>query len=110
MAQRTIVELADDLDGSEAHETVSFGLDGVNYKIDLSRDNAARLRDRLAAYVAHGQRTGNAGRRVRTSVASTTDFEQNQQIRIWARQAGLPINDRGRIPAGIIEKFQAAQG
>jgi len=110
MAQRTIVTLADDLDGGDADETVSFGVDGVHYKIDLSEGNATKLRDKLAMFVAHGRRTGGTGRRTRAASTSATDPEQNQRIRTWAREAGFPINDRGRISAEIIDKFHAAQG
>ena len=67
MAQRTILELVDDLDGGKADETVTFALDGVEFVIDLSADNAARLRDTLAEYVGHARRTG--GRKQRGAVA-----------------------------------------
>jgi hypothetical protein len=110
MAQQTIIELVDDLDGGTADETVTFGLDGVDYKIDLSGVNATKLRHELATFIAHGRRTSGAGRRIRVASPSTTDHEQNQQIRAWAREAGFAINDRGRIRAEIIEKFHAAQG
>ena len=56
------VVLADDLDGSEAEETVEFGLDGAFYEIDLSEDNAERLRDALAEYVEHARRSGGRKR------------------------------------------------
>ena len=46
MAQKVMVTLVDDLDGSEAGETVEFGLDGAFYEIDLSEGNAERLRGR----------------------------------------------------------------
>ena len=46
MAQQVNVVLVDDLDGSEAGETVVFGLDGTTYEIDLSEKNAKKLRNR----------------------------------------------------------------
>ena len=63
MAQKVSVELVDDVDGSVAESTVEFGLDGVNYAIDLSTDNAAELRDSLASYLANARRTGGRKRR-----------------------------------------------
>ena len=45
MAQRVNIVLEDDLDGTDADETVTFALDGVGYEIDLSSANAATLRD-----------------------------------------------------------------
>lgn len=44
MATRIVIELIDDLDGSEATETVRFGLDGADYEIDLAGQNADELR------------------------------------------------------------------
>ena len=105
MAQKVLVSLVDDLDGSEAEETVEFGLDGVSYQIDLSSDNAEELRDALAQYVEHARR---AGGRKRASVRpvsgkgsarpAAVDREQNQAIRAWARKNGYAVSDRGRIP------------
>lgn len=108
MAQRHIVQLIDDLDGSEATETVTFGIDGANYDIDLSGKNAAALRDALALYVASARRTtrsGTSGRRRRSSAGS--DREQLQAIREWARRNGHNVGSKGRIPATVLEAYHA---
>lgn len=109
MAQQTIVTLVDDLDGSEADQTVEFALDGVSYEIDLSETNASRLRDALAGFVSHARRTG--GRRRGTSRSAGggarpgVDREQNAAIREWARKRGMKVSDRGRIPAEVLEAY-----
>ncbi|GAA1309287.1 Lsr2 family protein [Saccharothrix xinjiangensis] len=114
MARQTIVQLVDDLDGGEAHETVGFALDGVDYSIDLSASNADKLRAALADFVAKGRRAGGRThrsqrpRRTRTTVPSGGDKQQNQAIREWARSQGREISDRGRIPGALIEEFQQA--
>lgn len=111
MAQKVLVSLVDDLDGSEAEETVEFGLDGVSYQIDLSGDNAEELRDALAQYVEHARRAGGrkraAGRPSVKAVArpATVDREQNQAIRAWARKNGFQVSDRGRIPSEVVEAY-----
>ncbi|MGH4021783.1 MAG: histone-like nucleoid-structuring protein Lsr2 [Pseudonocardiaceae bacterium] len=112
MAQRTIVELIDDLDGGEAQETVEFALDGASYEIDLSADNAGKLRDAVAGYVAHARKAGGGRRRggtlARRSGATSrpsVDREQNQAIREWARKNGMNVSDRGRIPADVLEAY-----
>ncbi|GAA4808622.1 Lsr2 family protein [Actinomycetospora chlora] len=121
MAQKVVVSLVDDLDASEADETVEFGLDGATYEIDLSEANAAALRDTLADYVAHARRSG--GRR-RTSAPSASsgsrrgsgggggraavDREQNQAIREWARKQGMTVSERGRIPSEVSEAYHKA--
>lgn len=115
MAQKVSVALVDDIDGSEAQSTVEFGLDGVQYAIDLSEDNAAELRDVLSSYTAYGKRTG--GRKRRGAAAKATkpageshaaDRKRNQAIREWARQQGMEVSDRGRIPAEVVEAYDNA--
>jgi len=118
VAQIREVRLVDDLDGDAADETVEFGIDGKNYEIDLSKENASRLRDVLADFVSAARRAG--GRR-RGSSAGTggpsggagsaprgrtaIDREQNQAIREWARKRGMKVSDRGRIPAEVLEAY-----
>ncbi len=106
MAQRTI--LVDDLDGGDAAETVSFALDGVSYEIDLNEENAAQLRDDLANWIGHARGQGGSRRRTARRSSSKTTVADNATIRAWARENGYGISDRGRIPAEIIEAFNAA--
>lgn len=63
MARTTVITLVDDVDGAPATQTVTFGVDGVEYEIDLSEENARRLRDELDPWLKAGRRTG--GRRIR---------------------------------------------
>lgn len=108
MAQRVEVVLVDDLDGGPADETVQFALDGVSYEIDLTAANAQSMRDALAPYLGHARRTG--GRRgTQRKAAGSGRASQSAAIRAWAREQGLPVNERGRIPADIVEKYEAAQ-
>lgn len=107
MAQKVQVLLVDDLDGSEATETVSFGLDGVSYEIDLSAGNAGQLRKELAQYVEHGRKAGGVlGRRRRQR--NGAGREQSARIREWAKDRGFKVNERGRIPANIVAEYEAA--
>lgn len=109
MAKKVQVTLVDDIDGSNAVETVGFGLDGATYEIDLSKANAAKLRDALATYVAHARKSGRgrpAGRAGRAVARS--DREQVQAIREWARRNGHQVSERGRIPASVLEAYNAA--
>ena len=110
MAQRVQVILEDDIDGGTAVETVTFGLDGSSYEIDLSKKNAAKLRDALAPYVASGRRAGRVASSSRRGARSSarSDRERIQAIREWARQTGHPVSDRGRIPASIVEAYEEA--
>jgi hypothetical protein len=114
MAQKVHIILEDDLDGSEATETVSFGLDGTNYEIDLNDENATALREALATYVGHGRkvsgsRRGGARRSSGGSTASASnDGASAKEIREWARDNGHEVPERGRIPGEVREAFEAA--
>ena len=110
MAARTVGHLIDDVDGSEADETASFSLDGVDHTSDLSEGNAEGLRKALAEFVQAGRRTGGRGARTigKTQVRPGGDRAQNQAIRDWARRTGRQVSERGRIPADLIAQFQEA--
>lgn len=119
MAQKTVVLLVDDLDESEADETVEFGLDGVGYEIDLSTSHAEELRDALADYVAHARRRSGTRRNRRRAAAerpaargngttSTAEREQNRAVREWARAQGMTVSERGRIPSEITQAYHQA--
>jgi hypothetical protein len=104
MVQKTQIIYEDDVDGSEAHETVQFGLDGAQYEIDLSDKNAGKLRDALRPFL-------EAARKTRASAKSPVRKEtkvDTRAVREWAASNGLDVNKRGRIPADVIEKFKAA--
>lgn len=110
MAQRTFVELVDDLDGGKADETVSFALDGVEFMIDLSAENAEGLRDTLAEFIGHARRTG--GRKQRAGAApkpvATNGKPDTQAVREWARSQGEAVAERGRVPQALVMRFQEA--
>jgi hypothetical protein len=111
VAQRVEVVLVDDLDGGPADETVQFGLDGVGYEIDLTADNAAALREAFAVYVGHARKTSgrrSAARGGGRGAAASGRSSQTAAIRAWAKQQGLPVNERGRIPATIVAQYEAA--
>ncbi|PZR51602.1 Lsr2 family protein [Xylanimonas oleitrophica] len=110
MVQKTQVVLFDDIDGSEADETVSFALDGVSYEIDLTSAHAAELRDALATWVGHARKTtGRAGSAQRgTSRRGGADRAQLGKIREWAKENGYQVSDRGRISAEVMNAFEAA--
>lgn len=118
MAQKVQVTLVDDLDGSEAVETVSFAIDGTSYEIDLNQENAAALRDDFARYVGAARRagrsTGGSGTGRRSSGGTSrpasggTDREEVQRIREWARENGHKVSERGRLSSSVLEAYRAA--
>ncbi|KRF37176.1 histone-like nucleoid-structuring protein Lsr2 [Nocardioides sp. Soil805] len=109
MAQKVNIILVDDLDGSEAAETVSFGLDGASYEIDLNDANAAALREALAGYVGHARKTtGGARRGRRTGSAASSSSGNTKDIREWAKSQGMEVSERGRISADVQQAYDAA--
>jgi nucleoid-associated protein Lsr2 len=108
MAQKVTVELEDDLTGGPAEQTVRFAFEGSDYEIDLSAKNAATFGKQLAPYIEHARRAGRApARRPGRTVANR---QRSGDIRAWAKEHGLAVSGRGRIPAGVVEQYQAAGG
>jgi DNA-nicking Smr family endonuclease len=112
MAQKVLVEILDDIDGSAGAQTIQFGLDGVSYEIDLADDNAAALRDELARFIDAARRVG--GRKVRVATGQSTaptasDRQRNQQIRAWANANGYEVSERGRLSSEVVSAYEQAQ-
>jgi hypothetical protein len=111
MAQRVHVLLVCDLHEQETEgtETVSFALDGAAYEIDVCNEHAKALRDAFAPYVGAGRRAGGrANGRRRARAGGGGGQGRAAEIRAWAREKGITVNERGRIPADVAAKFDAA--
>jgi Lsr2 len=106
MAQKVTVALEDDLDGGPADETVRFALDGTAYEIDLRTSHADAFRKQLGPYLEHARRAGRPQpRRAGRTVASR---EHTGDIRAWAKDRGIVVSERGRIPASVAQQYRAA--
>ncbi|WP_043254038.1 histone-like nucleoid-structuring protein Lsr2 [Streptomyces sp. Tu6071] len=112
MAQKTIIELVDDLTGEEADETVVFGLDGKTYEIDLSTANGDQLREVLAPYVEKGRKlsaSSGPGRKSARGAKATGVGRDSSAVREWARKNGWPnLGNRGRVPREVEEAYLKA--
>ena len=116
--QQVTVVYTDDVSGesleSDAVTTVDFSLLGTSYEIDLSEANVTALRDDLATWIAHARKVTSPRRggarpsAPRAAKAGTTDRDQNQAVREWAREQGHQVSERGRISATIMDAYQAA--
>ncbi len=112
MAQRTIVQMTDDIDGSEATETVHFGLDGQQYEIDLNDVHAADLREVLAPFISVARKAAGGSGRSRAAASASkqtagTDINA-KAVRAWAEANGVKVSPRGRISAEVLEQYKAA--
>ena len=116
MAQKVQVILVDDFDGGDAEESVSFALDGVNYEIDLSSDNASALRDALSPWIGHARRTGgrSTARRAASSGGGGSRAGRSAtkadlgDVRSWARENGYQVSDRGRVSSEVMSAYETA--
>ncbi len=108
MAKKTVVVLEDDIDGSEASETISFALDGSEYVIDLNEGHANELRGALSRFTDAGRKvSGGRGRPV-ARTKSSQGAPDAKAVRMWAVENGIQVNTRGRIQAEVVEKYEAA--
>jgi len=105
-ATKITAALEDDLDGGAADETLRFGLGGSEYEIDLNKKNAKAFRKQLAPYTEHARKAGRG--QLRRSVRTSSSRERSGGIRAWAKDKGIPVSDRGRIPASVVEQYEAA--
>lgn len=111
MAQKVQALLVDDLDGSNAETTVRFGLDSSQYEIDLNAVHAKELRESLARYVERARGAPGIVRRAAQGRNSTAaDGADSTEIRQWARENGIEVKSRGRVPKGIVDRYRAANG
>lgn len=114
MAERIVRQLIDDLDGSEISddggERIEFSLRGVDYQIDLSTANIAKLDKALKPYVdAAAKVRGSRTRQVKSTGSNGASSKEHlAAVRAWARKNGHEVSDRGRIKAEILEAFEAA--
>jgi hypothetical protein len=109
MAQRIQTLFIDDIDGGAADGTVRFGLDGTDYEIDLSGEHADELRKALGKYIEHSRKVGGITRRSPRGHRDAPAIDTSK-VREWAKGNGYDIKDRGRVPADLVAKYQAASG
>jgi hypothetical protein len=109
VAQKVNVLLVDDIDGSDAEETVRFGIDGAHYEIDLTREHAGELRSALTRYAKAARKvTGSGALPARARGSSRAG--SSKAVRDWAKEHGYEVSDRGRVPARVAAEYEAAGG
>lgn len=114
MAQKIQTLFIDDIDGGAAEGTVRFALDGTDYEIDLNAKHSEELRSAIGKYVTHARKVGGSARRAGRGAGrggrGAGSSLNTTEIRNWAREQGYDIKDRGRVPADLVAKYQAATG
>jgi len=108
MAQKVTVVLEDDLTGGPAEQTIRFVFEGTDYEIDLNAKNAATFSTQLAPYVEHARRAGRP--QLHRPGRTAANRQRSGDIRAWAKEHGVAVSDRGRIPASVVDQYNAAGG
>ena len=113
MAKQTVITMTDDIDGSEATQTVEFGYRGKKYSIDLSDSNASEFDDALAPYIGAAEQTGGSRssggtRRATAPRQRSSNAFDPKAVRAWAEANGVTVSPRGRIKADVLEQYRAA--
>ena len=110
MAQKIQTLFIDDIDGGEAEGTVRFALDGNEFEIDLNSEHTDELRSTLVKYISHARKVSSPPRRSTARGGRKPASIDTGAVRTWARQQGIDIKERGRVPATVVEQYQAAAG
>ncbi|KOT51128.1 MULTISPECIES: histone-like nucleoid-structuring protein Lsr2 [Streptomyces] len=100
--------IVSDLSRKPDASTVSFGLGGMWYEIDLSPDEQEELAEKLKPYVKVGRKAGTT--LVKKRVVPKTTAEERAKIREWAREQGYEVNERGRILKDVMKAYDEAHG
>lgn len=112
MAKKIVHQLVDDLDGTVLEpgegRTVTFALDGKTYEIDLKEENAEKVQEALAPFIAAGRRTMTSIARPQRARRKSGGGRDLQAVRGWARENGFEVSDRGRVPEHILQAYDAA--
>ncbi len=113
MVQRVITLFTDDISGEQGDDiaTHTFSVDGIGYEIDLGADNYDKLLEALAPFIRHGRKTGSARRGQAKQSAgggSTASGPDPVKVRAWAKEQGIEVSPRGRIPRDVIERYESA--
>jgi hypothetical protein len=110
MAQQIQTLFIDDIDGGDAAGTVRFALDGVDYEIDLSTKHTDELHTALDKYIGHARKVGGTRRATRGPVRRNASAVDTHKVREWAKEQGIEIKDRGRVPADVVTRYREAVG
>lgn len=110
------VTLVDDLDGTDQGVSrMTFALNGEQYEIDLSEENASELRAAVARFTEVARplhRTAvptrrSPARRSGVSKKAPTNSPSAREIRAWAKKKRIKVNDKGIVPSSVRERYLA---
>jgi hypothetical protein len=110
VASKILVKKVDDIDGSDAVDTIRLGLDGKEVDIDLNEDRVNEVRAFLDPYMRAGQPVKASGRARRSTPKQVRSKEETLAIRQWGRSNGFTVSDSGALKKDLLDAYEAANG
>ncbi len=111
MAQKVSVSYACDYDQKEIpkgeHRVRQFSFDGRHYEIDLCQQHGDAFDETIGLYAKHA-RTSSAPSEQPARRRTAAHRQHSASVRAWAKQAGIQVSDRGRIPADVLTRYDDA--
>lgn len=101
-------QITDDIDGSKDAREVSFAFQGTNYNIDLGKKNLAAFEKASKPYIDAATKVSRGPAKTRRSTKSRFSGGSDAAVREWAREAGIEVSQRGRIPKAVLEQYESA--
>lgn len=102
----TVTKLVDDIDGSDATDTLEFSWGGDNYTIDLNDTNADEFRTVMALYVSHATKVRHEVKSAAKRSGGVRSTSELNEIRSWARANGYEVASIGRIREEVITAYE----
>lgn len=109
MVKKTVATYFSDLSGKEIESgrpTMKFSVDGSTYEVDVTDAERDEFKEAIAPYIAAGRKSAGSGRRATTSLPG--DAPAPKAVRAWAREEGIELPSRGRIPTPVLDAYRAA--
>ena len=89
---------------SKGVETHTITLDGQQYEYEACARHSTALEKIAAPYVGAGRRQSSA--KVTVKTRSTAQRGHSAAIRVWAKDHGIKLSERGRIPADVVSQWE----
>ncbi len=105
MVKHVVETVLDDIDGSKNAATYTFGLNGEEWSIDLSDKNAKKLSSAMEPFIAAGKKVGGRKKARGNSKGTRKDLAD---VRGWGQANGYSVSERGRVPAALLNAYDAA--
>jgi Lsr2 len=92
-----------------AGRTVTLGIDGRHYELEVCARHELQLLQTLGRYTMAARQMPRPGLR-RNTFRTSQDRQHSREVRAWALASGHQLPERGRIPLAVLRDYAAAHG